>query len=136
MLVAVVATGLLAACGGSDDGGGGELFVVYKKSGGISGINERLICSEKRCWLTESGHPRGVEPLSAAEADRLREAFDRAEFQNLPSETGTPCADCFRYRIEYAGHSVRTEQSALPDDARPLIAELDALVKRVHRGNT
>jgi hypothetical protein len=130
----------LGGCGGGDSGtghgNGGRPFVLYTKRGGIAGVNEELRCSPKWCQLDEAGDPFAAGPLGSQEAERLRDAFDRAGFERLESETGTPCADCFRYRIAYAGHVVRTEQSALPDELRPVIADLDALVARIRRGNT
>ncbi len=86
--------------------------------------------------MREAGRPSGESELSASGVERLRAAFERAGFDDLDSATGTPCADCFRYRIAYGGRVVRTEQSALEPRVEALIAKLDALAARVRRGNT
>jgi hypothetical protein len=86
--------------------------------------------------LSEGGRPAGEAGLTTQQLQSLRDSFERARFDELGSERGTPCADCFEYEIEHAGHIVRTEESALSDGLAALIADLNGLVSRVRGGNT
>ena len=143
VLAMILVTGLLVAAGcGSDDGGGsqaearpatlsGELR--YVRDGGFAGDHDELV-------ISPSGHARltrqrGCDAsfkLSKQELVGLAHTVAGAKLNKLePTSTSPkPVPDAFQYTVSYAGHTVRTDDAAMPDSLAPLRQQLDLLVKK------
>ena len=132
ILVLAAVAALAPGCGSNDDPGpadpdptGGAL-VVYSRSGGVGGIDERLrISSDGEATLSygppvESDHSF---QLSDAQLTDIQSQLAAADFDSIPANPEpTGCADCFEYTIEYGGRTI------FYDDASPPPASVAAAV--------
>jgi hypothetical protein len=129
--------GLLAAtavgCGNSDDeettGGPVETngaLVIYTRTGGVGGIDERLRIDPDGAATLSYGEPTNSQnsfQLSEADLDRITTLLEAADLDSMPSQPEpTGCADCFVYTVEYGGRTVTY------DDATPPAASVGELV--------
>jgi len=136
MLVTLIgATALLlaAGCGGGEESttapGNGAL-VTYSKSGGIAGVDERLVIAADGSATVTSGRggsqrsfALGTEELSELEAEL--EAADFAAVDDRP----TGCADCFHYEISYGGDTVGYDEvTQPPQSVAAVVSHLAALI--------
>ncbi len=141
-LVLVLAS-LLCGCGGgasTDTGAAAGVELTYHRSGGLPGIDETLrIHRSGSATLVWGNSPIGEGKksasrfrLSAAQAERLRAALEESGFGDLRVNSEQYCADCFVYELATPANQVRFDQATLPAGLKPLLAQLDAIV-RAHR---
>jgi hypothetical protein len=130
-----LALALPAGCG--DDGGGGDKPVlagplVYERGGGIAGRRDRLVLQpDGTAKLTVYGKTREVS-LKPSEIDRVAAELEQADLPSVPehSTSPKPVPDAFGYHIRYGSSEVTTDDPAMPDALRGLVARLGALVDR------
>ena len=136
---ALLATGialvLLAGCG--DDGGGGGKPALagpltYERGGGIAGRRDRLVVQpDGRAELTVQETTKAIR-LTDGELAKLGHDLDDAHLGSVPanSTSDRPVPDAFGYRVNYGGDTVTTDDLAMPDELRGLVARLGAVVDR------
>lgn len=95
--------------------------VRFERSGGVAGMRTTSTIDS--------------ESLPEAEKKRLRSLIDRAGFFGLPEEIiGPPRPDQFLYTITVAidgqQHTVRTSDTAAPEQLKPLIEWLNEAARR------
>jgi hypothetical protein len=106
--------------------------VVYQRSGGVAGIRERLaVTNDGGATLSLGYQPNASTShfqLTVSELRELRRDLAGANLKpgNAPR---TGCADCFVYEITTSAGTTRFDESAVPRDAKPLIAFLQGLVE-------
>lgn len=105
---------------------GSDVLVAYRVSGGIAGVDERLVVSEDgRVVHTSRQAPAEHGRLSAEELAGLVAALEASDFATLPPDTVDPnVADAFVYEVTYEGHRVRTSDGAVPALLAPVIERL------------
>jgi hypothetical protein len=135
MLLAGLALVLLAGCG-DDDGGEGKPALagtlIYERGGGLAGRRDRLVLQpDGRAKVTARGKTREVE-LKPRELDRIAAEVEKADLPSVPerSTSPKPIPDTFAYRIQYGTSEVTTDDPAMPDELRSLVARLGQLVER------
>ena len=138
LLLAGLAFVLLAGCG--DDGGGsvssgpGALSgpLTFERGGGLAGRRDRLVVQpDGRAALTLRDTTRSFR-LTDAELAKLQSDLDDADLGSLPADSTSerPVPDAFGYRVNYGGDTVTTDDAAMPEALRGLMARLGALVER------
>jgi hypothetical protein len=140
MLLAGLIVLLLVGCGDEGGGAGGDAGdrpslkgpVTYERGGGIAGRRDRLIVQPDGSASVSSYGETRTAKLSSAELEGLADKLDQTDLKALPtkSTSPTPVADAFAYRVVYDGKTVDTDQEAMPDELRGLVAELGGLVDR------
>ncbi len=137
LLMAGLALLLLAGCG--DDGGGGKAALsgplTFERGGGLKGRRDRLVVQpDGRAELTVRGKTKPIQ-LTGAELTRLRSDLGNTDLGSLPADSTSerPVPDAFGYRVNYGGDTVNTDDHAMPDELRGLVARLGALVERYER---
>jgi hypothetical protein len=132
-----LALAVAAGCG-SDDGGTGDEKpalagpLTYERGGGLAGRRDRLVLQpDGTAKVTAFGRTREVE-LAGKELDRVAAALDSAELSSLPARSTSPkpVPDAFGYRIQYGTSEVTTDDPAMPEKLRALVARLGAIVDR------
>jgi hypothetical protein len=139
MLLAGLALLLLAGCG--DDGGGGDDKpalagpLTYERGGGVAGRRDRLVLQpDGRAKLTVQDKTREVE-LKSTDLDRIAAEVEQADLPSVPARSTSPkpVPDAFGHRIRYGASDVTTDDPAMPDALRSLVARLGQLVERYER---
>jgi hypothetical protein len=125
-LMSVLAT----ACGSSAGGGAApprsDVLVASHVSGGIAGVDDRLLVSRDGTVVRTSrqGSPEHGR-LTAQELAALVEALDESDFATLPPDTVDPrVADAFVYEVTYGGRRVRTSDGGIPPRLAPVLDQL------------
>jgi hypothetical protein len=144
MLIVIAIALFAAGCGSSDapesdqpesdvpvltDGA----LVIYSRTGGVGGIDERLRIEPDGSATVMIGEPMNTErsfELSATELDDVQALLDSADLEAMPTEAQpTGCADCFVYTVEYGGRSVTYDDATEPEPSvGELVTGLDDLV--------
>src|SRR6266498_2282520 len=126
----IIATGLLlAGCGGDDDSAAksppaklsGELR--YVRDGGFAGDHDVLVIQpDGRSHLTRQRGRDASFKLSRQEIAKVAETVRGARLDKLsPKSTSPkPVPDAFVYTVSYRGHTVETDDDAMPHSLAPL----------------
>lgn len=95
--------------------------ILFERSGGFMGRKVSLDID--------------VNELSQEQAASLRELLDEADFFDLPEDLRrTPAPDEFSYSMTVEmgerRHSVRVSDTSMPEELRPLLKELNKLLRQ------
>ena len=110
-------------------------LVVYQRSGGIAGVDEKLDVERDGSASVSTG---GVEPahssfrLSDAELKELSAELDAADFGAVTTFGPSSCADCFVESVATGGRTttIVAEVGPPPDSVTTALAHLRELVQR------
>jgi hypothetical protein len=139
-LIALTGVSLaLAGCGSEAEGGSGTPApprlaapLTYERAGGLAPHQDKLVVQpDGSATLTVSGKTKTLR-LASAQLAAIAEDLERAKFARLPAESTSPqpVPDAFGHRITYQGHTVTTDDAAIPPALRPLVGELGGVVDR------
>jgi hypothetical protein len=107
------------------------LFIDYYRTGGIAGLNDRLVIFDNGVAVVSTKTSSKEMVLNTSAIDRLTNIFTQAQFsilqENYPAPRGG--ADLIKYTINYHGKTVTTEDSAIPPSLLPVIDELNGYIK-------
>ena len=137
-LLAGLALMAVAGCGDDDGGGGGKALagpLTFERGGGIAGRRDRLIVQpDGNAELTVRDKTKSIQ-LTDGELDTLGRRLEQADLATVPpdSTSRSPVPDAFGYRVAYDGARVTTDDPAMPDKLRSLVAGLGALVERYEK---
>jgi len=105
------------------------LFVDYQRTGGIAGVNDRLVIFDNGDTLVTSRSTSKEMMLNQSELERIAAIFDTARFTELEGNyTSRRGADLMKYSITYRGKTVNTEDTAVPASLEPVILEMNRLL--------
>jgi len=106
------------------------LFVDYQRSGGIAGVNDRLVIFGNGAGLVSSRTTSREILLNQSDLEQISALFDEAQFRmlegNYTSRRGG--ADFMQYSISYQGKTVNTEDTAIPASLEPVIKEMNRIL--------
>jgi hypothetical protein len=106
------------------------LFVDYQRTGGIAGINDRVVIFDNGITLVSSRATSREILLNQSNLEHLSAVFDDAGFSrlegNYTSRRGG--ADFLQYSISYRGKTVNTEDTAIPPSLEPVIEEMNHIL--------
>jgi len=108
-----------------------DLLLDYQRSGGIAGLDDHLLITNSGViTLTRKGQAFGGQ-LDAAQMQNLQATLAAAQFATLDAEylPARQGADYLEYLITYAGHQVKTFDTATPQALQPLLALLSEIIK-------
>src|SRR5512132_1093650 len=136
----ILATGLLLAtgCGGDDDSAAKSPAKLsaelrYVRDGGFAGDHDVLVIApDGRAQLTRQRGRDAAFDLSPQEVAKVAAAVESAKLDQLsPKSTSPkPVPDAFVYTVTYRGHTVETDDDAMPRSLAPLRQQLDLLVTK------
>ncbi len=106
------------------------LFVDYQRTGGIAGVNDRLVIFDNGVGLVQSRSTSREILLNKSELEQISAVFDDAQFTKLEGNFTSPRggADFMQYSIRYQGMTVNTEDTAIPPGLAPVIKEMDDIL--------
>ena len=108
--------------------------IHFEKSGGLKPKPQELTIGPGRHARAAmaTGTPAGVRTVrfrvSRKQVARLRRGLRQAHFSELESSLPGKCADCYLYTIEYRGHEVTIDESALPERLHDVVRKLETIV--------
>ena len=106
------------------------LFIDYQRSGGIAGVNERLVIFDNGVTLVSSRTTSREILLNQSDLEQISALFDAAQFTmlegNYTSRRGG--ADFMQYSISYKGKTVNTEDTSIPPSLEPVIKGMDLIL--------
>ncbi len=126
--LAIVLVGLLAGCARPTASGP---LVEYRRTGGIAGFDDKLtIMADGSAEVSQRGKTAQFT-LDAATAERLTSLFEKGGFASLRGEylPSSNCCDLFDYQVTYRGKQVHTMDTAVPEQLRPILDELNRIVQ-------
>jgi hypothetical protein len=139
-LIALTGAGIvLAGCGSDAEGGSATPApprlaapLTYERAGGLAPHQDKLVVRpDGSASLTVSGKTRTLR-LPRAQVATIAADLERARFAHVPatSTSSHPVPDAFAHRITYRGHTVTTDDAAMPRTLAPLVGELGGVVDR------
>jgi hypothetical protein len=106
------------------------LFVDYQRTGGIAGVNDRLVIFDNGVGLVSSRTTSREILLNQSDLEQISAVFEAGQFPllegNYTSRRGG--ADFLQYSISYQGKTVHTEDTAIPASLEPVIKEMDRIL--------
>lgn len=108
------------------------VYVDYQRTGGIAGLNDRLVIFDNGAGLVSGRNINKEITLNQSELDAISRNFNTARFPSLePSYTSRGGgADLIQYTITFGNKTVTTEDSAIPPRLQPVIDELNQVLRR------
>jgi hypothetical protein len=104
--------------------------VDYNRSGGIAGIQDRLVIFDNGVAVVSGRTGNHEIELNQTDVDRIILLFDQGHFPllegNYSGRQGS--ADLIRYTITYQGKTVSAEDTAIPPSLQPVIDELNRII--------
>jgi hypothetical protein len=115
------------------------LFVDYQRSGGIAGVNDRLVVFDNGVALVSSRITSREIQLNQSELEQISHVFEAARFTALEGNYTSPRggADFMQYSISYKGKTINTEDTAIPPAMEPVIEAMNRIMSNgMSRGQT
>ncbi len=106
------------------------IFVDYQRSGGIGGVNDRVVIFDNGVTLVSTRKMTTEIALNETVLQEINSLFTTSDFLTLEGNytSGRGGADLMQYRIIYYGKTVRTEDTAIPARMQPVIDEMNRIV--------
>jgi len=134
-IVLVVTAIVLAGCLGTKtpaipDTANPNLFVDYQRTGGIAGVNDRLVIFDNGAALVSSRTTSREILLNKTNLEQVSALFDAAQFTMLEGNytSRRRGADLMLYSLSYQGKTVITEDTAIPSSLEPVIEEMNRIL--------
>jgi hypothetical protein len=113
--------------------------VDYQRSGGIAGVNDRLVVFDNGVALVSSRITSREIQLNQSELEQISHVFEAARFTALEGNYTSPRggADFMQYSISYKGKTINTEDTAIPPAMEPVIEAMNRIMSNgMSRGQT
>jgi hypothetical protein len=109
-----------------------SIFVDYQRTGGIAGLNDRVVIFDNGIILISSRGFSNESRLNQTELDRIDNLFEKNTFFSLNGNYTSQRrgADYFQYTISYRGKTVHTEDTAIPSSLEPIIFEMNGFLSQ------
>lgn len=106
------------------------LFADYQRTGGIAGVNDRLVIFDNGVALVSSRTTSREIQLNLSDLERISAVFEAAKFTTLEGNYTSlrGGADFMQYSISYRGKTVNTEDTAIPPTLEPVIEEMNRIL--------
>jgi hypothetical protein len=107
-----------------------KVLIEYHRSGGFAGVIEDLIIyDDGRAVLTQRTG-RSEFTLDEDSVKQITEKLEQATFSALKKEylPERPGADFFEYEISYKGHTVKAQDTAVPESLLPVLESLNEII--------
>lgn len=129
LLVAAISLSVLAGGAGSAGAASSHAVVVrFVQSGGIAGIDRRLIVRADRTAIVSGrGSASRRHTVTASTLRALRKILDAAHVERPLPRTPSGCADCFNYSIGYGGHRASFDEVSVPPRMAKAVRELQRI---------
>jgi hypothetical protein len=126
-LLGVLVIALLVGCTETD-----QSFLEYRRQGGFAGLDDHLVIQSDGAATLSRGSISTTFNLPPDIITNLKRELAAANFSDLkreylPAQSGS---DRFEYRLTYHGHTVRTQDGAVPAGLQPILDTLNQLIQQ------
>jgi hypothetical protein len=107
------------------------VLVDYFRTGGIAGIQDRLVIFDNGVAIVSSRTETHEIELNQTDIDRIIQLFDQGRFSTLEGNYSGRHggADLIKYTITYHNKTVSAEDTAIPPSIQPVIDELNRIIR-------
>jgi hypothetical protein len=107
------------------------VLVDYYRTGGIAGIQERLVIFDNGVAIVSSKTENHEIGLNQTDIDRITQLFDQGRFSTLEGNYSGRhgSADLIKYTIIYHNKTVSVEDTVIPPSIQPIIDELNRIIR-------
>jgi hypothetical protein len=119
---------LLISCSTRSSGA----FVEYRRTGGFTNLDDHLVIDPNGNTTITRKTETCAFTLADDEMDQLRNTFDQVKFSELDREylPESQGADLIEYVITHKEYTVKSKDSAVPDELWPLLESLNQIVEQ------
>ena len=109
------------------------MFVDYHRSGGIDGVDDRLVIFDNGVAVVSGRSTRNELSLNATDIALISALFNQSDFSQLQANYSAPhgSADVVTYTISYHGKTVTAAETAMPPSLKTVVEELDRILQSV-----
>ena len=106
------------------------ILIDYHRTGGIAGFDDRLVIFGNGEAVVQTRSRSSSFTVNSSELAALSSLFDKASFAGLDKKYTAQFSgnDYFTYVITYQGKSVTMQDTAIPSNLGPIIAELNRII--------
>ena len=106
------------------------VLVDYYRTGGIAGIQDRLVVFDNGVAIVSSRTENHEVELNQTDITRIIQLFDQGRFSTLEGNYSGRhgSADLIKYTIIYRNKTVSAEDTAIPPSIQPVIDELNRII--------
>jgi len=107
------------------------VLVDYYRTGGIAGIQDRLVIFDNGVAIVSSKTENHEIELNQTDIDRIIQLFDQGRFSTLEGNYSGRhgSADLIKYTIIYHNKTVSAEDTVIPPSIQPIIDELNRIIR-------
>jgi hypothetical protein len=107
------------------------VLVDYYRTGGIAGIQDRLVIFDNGVAVVSSRTESHEIELNQTDINRITQLFEQGGFSALEGNySGRPgSADLIKYTIIYQNKTISAEDTAIPPSLQPIIDELNRIIR-------
>jgi len=105
------------------------IMVDYWQTGGIAGVNDRLVIFDNGVAMVSTRKIMTEFSLNQTELEQIDSLFKVNRFMELEGNytSAREDADFLQYSISYRGKTVKTEDTAIPDQVEPIIDAMNRI---------
>jgi hypothetical protein len=107
------------------------VLVDYYRTGGIAGIQDRLVIFDNGVAVVSSRTESHEIELNQTDINRITQLFEQGGFSalegNYSGRRGS--ADLIKYTIIYQNKTISAEDTAIPPSMQPIIDELNRIIR-------
>jgi hypothetical protein len=105
-------------------------LIEFRRSGGIIGLNDQMVIDAKGHVALTRRTGRFEFDLTGDETARLYAGLRDSVFGSIPEDSQRKplVPDEISYSITYAGHTVKTSDTALPAKLEPVLGQLNSII--------
>jgi hypothetical protein len=105
------------------------ILVDYQRTGGIAGMNDRVVIFDNGVAMISTRKTMTEFSLNQTELEQIDSLFKANKFMELEGNytSAREGADFLQYSISYRGKTVKTEDTAIPDQVEPIIDEMNRI---------
>jgi hypothetical protein len=109
------------------------VFVDYHRTGGIAGVNDRLVIFDNGVAVISGRSTNTMIALNATDIALISALFNQTQFWQLQTNYSAPrnSADLMTYTISYHGKTVTAAETAMPPSLKTVVGELDRILQSV-----
>jgi hypothetical protein len=106
------------------------VFLDYQRTGGIAGVNDRLVIFDNGVSVISSRMINSEVTLNKTELDQISNLLRENKFSSLEGNytSRRGGADLMQYTLTYRGKTIRTEDTAVPPALQPVLDEMNRIL--------
>lgn len=108
------------------------MLVDYHRTGGIAGLNDRLVIFDNGVAVISGRSSSSVVTLNTTDLALIAVLFNQSDFAQLQANYSAPrgSADLITYTVSYRGKTVTAAETSAPPGLKVVIDRLNQIINR------